>query len=351
MRQRTNLNPWIESQVDANKWQKMIPYLRNMELRTLDIQLSFFHLHSLTIDASTTLDPKLINDWNCPLLEHLKIVRTLTSNSAIRILSVKFPKLKSLSIWLKCIRDMTISGFLNLETLRIASQSKNHLQICISNLPSLIDFKIDDGFIDILNVHNVGNINSISYTTSHYSIGLFNRLIFHTPIPFLESLSVNETPYVGDGFLEIDPYEKVNWENVKVLRFVYTNTCAKVCSRLNKIKYLEINEINEGDVAFINWGHLTHLTHLVWNWPSFDFLSSLIKNNLQSFSIRWSKNFTMDFAMLLHFPNLSNVRITTISGKYLHFESLLLLPQLKTLTCNMANLKNSDTNWRIANLI
>jgi hypothetical protein len=109
----------------------------------------------------------------------------------------------------------------------------------------------------------------------------------------------------------------------------------------------------------INWSRLTHLKHLGWTNPSFDLFSCItpINQNLRSLTIQWQNDFIMDFALLLHFPNLQDVTMITTIGKYIHFEVLFQmlvpninsmtrassqLPKLKTLCCDMTNLSTQE---------
>jgi hypothetical protein len=348
------INPVIRSEANAKKWHAMVPNLRHLQLKRTIFHLEFLHLRSLTIDNEVIITATSIKSWNCPLLEYLDSKIAIT-NSEIRLFSVKFPKLKRFSMRPKCNwydgNDVIINGFEYLETLIIRSKFQTPLRVHISNMPNLIDFKITNGLIGELNFRKTPNLKSISYSYVSFNLGLFDKLIFHDPVPLLECLALEEMRYAHHCFTEIDPKNNVSWEKVKKLQFVYTKKTEQICSRLKAIEHLEIDEL---EPLNINWSKLIHLTHLGWKFPTFDLLSSImvIKQNITSLTIQWNHTFIMDFAMLLHFPNLKDVTMITTNGQYVHFKALFQLPKLKTLCCDMTNLSTKEklllSHWQIS---
>jgi hypothetical protein len=336
------VTPIIRSQTDANKWNAMIPQLRNMVLERDCVKLSFLHLRSLVIHSGIVLNHKGINDWDCPLLEHFETMVTMVNNTVIKKLSVKFPNLKYLSVSLRCGTEVIVSGFPNLQRLCLSSNFKTRLRIHISDMPKLIDVEITAGVIDELDFRSTPNLKILSCLNVEDQPGIFNKLLFYDQVSSLKCLTMGSVRSLHHGFQEVDRNNHVHWENIKKLIFVYTKETEQICFRLRDIEELEISDT--GLFPNINWSRLTHLKHLGWTNPSFDLLSCItpLNQNLISLTIEWENEFIMDFAMLLHFPNLQAVAIITTSKKYIHFEALFQLPKLKTLHCYMKNISRLE---------
>jgi hypothetical protein len=340
--------PMITSQIDATKWQAMIPNLRHMKLTKVHVKLAFLHLRSLIIHGEPVEDVMSINDWNCPLLENFE--SSVITTSVIKRLPFTFPNLKSLSICVKSEREIILSGFANVETLYILLTPETRVRVHIATMPKLTDFKIT-GLVNQLNFRFTPNLKCISSSNPSNS-GMYNELLFHDPVPSLECLTLGSLKSEYGGLLQIDSNDHVHWENIKKLSVIYSHTFEKLWSRLNSIEELEIIDTM---FLIINWSYLTHLKHLGWRNPSFDLLSSIIvlKQNITSLTIQWDNGFVMDFAMLLHFPNLTKVTMITTRGKYENFDSLFQIPKLNILQCSMKNLSISEkmllTHWNIKN--
>jgi hypothetical protein len=332
------VNPCVQSQNNANNWKIMLPNLRFIELTTTKLFVSFPYLRELTIYKETMLDSIALNYWNLPLLTHLTISETLTTNLGIRKIALQFPKLQLLCTSLLCNTDVVISDFPSLLTLILSSRFKNPFRIHISNMPNLLNFKMTDGLIDELHFRATPKITRISVFSA-----ICGKLIIHDSLPFLEFLHLGRC-----NLVEFDLNACITWENIKTLQCVYNSKCENMFSQLEKIVHLDISE-QDG----CPWSKLIYLTHLQWKWPSFDLLSSLmvLRKNITFLTIQWGSNFIMDFAMLLKFPNLEEVTMLTTVGKYVQFESLFQVPKLHTLRCLMANLSDSENmlliDWHV----
>jgi hypothetical protein len=188
----------------------MLPRLRHVSLRKVNVKLS----SSLIINAETVLDLISISDWNCPLLEQLETIGTLVSNAEIKTICHKFPKLKSLSIWLNCGIEVEVFEFSNLETLSVLSKFDTPLKLHISALPKLTTVQII-GYIDELDFRSSPNLKCIYSCNIQHHAGMFNELLFYDQVPWLECLTVGNLRFVNHGFQEVDRNNNVHWEHVK----------------------------------------------------------------------------------------------------------------------------------------
>jgi hypothetical protein len=307
----------IKSSQDSQYWAQTVPNVQN--LRVLNTQISIplknarrvtFYCYEFHKENILSLNSTVIQSWDWSFLEYLAILKTRVTESQIQTIGCKFPHLKALR--LRALLDnenFVISNFLELKEMQLNfAYTFAKKAICITNLPNLTRCIIEN-----LNKLEFRNVPQLKYLEAIES----SSIIFHDDVECIETITV------GDLY-EIDPFNHVKWEKLKILFFGYTKGCQTLCLALRDVKSLRISKVND-DVPNINWSNLNHLTDLLWEFPSFErvdtrefpYFGDMTSNfaSLRSLYLIWYSPY-FDLLKMIGNNTMKNVKFFTLSSDF-----------------------------------
>ena len=288
-------------------------------------------------------------DFNKSHLQTLVLEGTFSGDLILQMLAQECPELKRLCVVFDGTHpDVTIANFTRLEffsfstNFDIYSADCCRLNVHIVNMPCLIECQILDA--DFTMLHFGMNVACLQRVSSMESGHTLLELIFDDIVPQLYYIDFGESGAIR----KLDPFNKVNWNKVKVFSFSFTECCHIACSQLCEIETLMIGNAQNLPDSCIPWPKLNKLQRLEFENPTTTLIESCFwsmtcHTNLTELFLHWTYNTIVDFRMFVPFINLTAVSLH--GTKYVNFHCLFLLKKLQKYFNCMLPLTNDEQEF------